>query len=81
MQDGVVFLTFNHQGGPIGETELTSQNWWMGMFGREVGPGRLTLASMFSLEPITERGYSHLFQVGETGRVGRSWIGSIRTIF
>ena len=38
MQDGVVFLTFNHQGGPIGETELTSQNWWMGMFGREVGP-------------------------------------------
>jgi hypothetical protein len=66
MQDGVVFLTFNHQGGPIGETELTSQNWWMGMFGRQVGPGRLTLASMFSLEPITERGYSHLFQVGET---------------
>jgi hypothetical protein len=66
MQDGVVFLTFNHQGGPLGETELTSQNWWMGMLGRQVGPGRLTLASMFSLEPITERGYSHLFQVGET---------------
>ena len=30
-----------------------SQSWWMGMFGRQVGPGRLTLASMFSLEPIT----------------------------
>ena len=66
MQDGVVFVTFNHQGGPLGETQLTSQNWWMGMGSRNVGPGRLTLASMFSLEPITERGYSHLFQVGET---------------
>jgi hypothetical protein len=66
MQDGVVFVTFNHQGGPLGETELTSQNWWMGMLSRQTGPGRLTLSSMFSLEPITERGYSHLFQIGET---------------
>jgi hypothetical protein len=66
MQDGVVFVTFNHQGGPLGETELTSQNWWMGMLGRQAGPGRLTLAAMISLEPIAERGYSHLFQVGET---------------
>jgi hypothetical protein len=66
MQDGVVFLTFNHQGGAIGETELVSQNWWMGMMSRHMGPGRLTLSSMISLEPITERGYSELFQIGES---------------
>lgn len=68
MQDGVVFVTFNHQGGPLGDTELTTQNWWMGMMSRQAGPGRLTLSSMISLEPIHERGYSELFQVGESYR-------------
>ncbi|HEX6972813.1 MAG TPA: hypothetical protein VF147_00345, partial [Vicinamibacterales bacterium] len=28
MQDGVAFLTFNHQGGPRGGDEIGSQNWW-----------------------------------------------------
>src|SRR5512138_1788253 len=31
MQDGNVFLTFNRQGGPRGQTEFGSTNWWMGM--------------------------------------------------
>jgi hypothetical protein len=66
MQDGVVFVTFNHQGGPLGETELVSQNWWMGMLSRPAGPGRLTLSTMLSLEPVAERGYSELFQIGES---------------
>ena len=67
MQDGVAFLTFNRQGGPRGDTEFVSQNWWMGMGRRAVGPGILTLTGMFSLEPATMRGdgYSEIFQTGE----------------
>src|SRR5262245_54151167 len=41
MQDGVVFLTFNHQGGSRGGQELVSQNWWMGMAQRRAGTGTL----------------------------------------
>ena len=37
MQDGVVFLNLNHQGGPRGGTELAPQNWWMGMAQRPAG--------------------------------------------
>ena len=68
MQDGNVFVTFNRQGGPRGETELNSSNWWMGMFSRQAGAGELTVSSMLSLDPLTsgEDGYSEIFQVGET---------------
>ena len=31
MQDGAVFLMFNDQGSPRGETEVKAPNWWMGM--------------------------------------------------
>ena len=67
MQDGVVFLTFNRQARPRGDTEFVSQNWWMGMGRRAVGTGTLTLTGMFSLEPATVGGdgYSEIFQVGE----------------
>src|SRR5262245_34169494 len=67
MQDGVAFLTFNRQGRLRGETDLRSQNWYMGMGMRQVGSGTLTLTGMFSLEPATvgPRGYSEIFQVGE----------------
>jgi hypothetical protein len=68
MQDGVVFTTVNHQGGPRGGDELAVQNWWMGMGERTIGGGRLRIALMFSLEPATlgKDGYRELFQSGET---------------
>jgi hypothetical protein len=68
MQDGVAFLTFNRQGGPHGDTELVSQNWWMGMASRPAGGGQLTFSLMLSLEPLTQPGdgYAALFQTGET---------------
>lgn len=68
MQDANVFVVFNRQGGPRGETELNSPNWWMGMFSRQAGPGQLTISSMVSLDPLTvgKDGYSEIFQAGET---------------
>ena len=68
MQDGVVFGTYNKQGGPRGRTEFGSQNWWMGMAARPIGRSLLTLTAMASLEPATLRpqGYAEIFQVGET---------------
>src|SRR5690242_18565336 len=66
MYDGVVFATYNHQGGPRGEEDLVATNWAMGMATRRAGPGQLTLTGMISLDPATvgPRGYGELFQVG-----------------
>ena len=68
MQDGVVFLNLNHQGGSRGGTELAPQNWWMGMAQRPAGGGTLAFNLMLSLDPATlgADGYRELFQVGET---------------
>lgn len=68
MQDGVLWLTFNRQGGPRGDTEFNSPNWWMGMFSRPAGAGTLAVNAMLSLDPLTvgEDGYSEIFQAGET---------------
>jgi hypothetical protein len=68
MQDGVVFGTYNKQGGARGSDEFISQNWWMGMASRSIGRATVTLTGMVSLEPATtkERGYAEIFQVGET---------------
>ena len=68
MQDANVFLTFNRQGGPRGETEFGSTNWWMGMFSRPAGSGHFTISAMLSLDPLTvgKNGYSEIFQAGET---------------
>jgi hypothetical protein len=68
MQDGVAFLTFNRQGGPRGDREVVSQNWWMGMASRPAARGQLTLSLMLSLDPLTQYGdgYALLFQTGET---------------
>ncbi len=68
MQDGVVFTTFNHQGGPRGGDELAVQNWWMGMAERRIGRGQLRISLMLSLEPATigKDGYREIFQSGET---------------
>lgn len=65
--DGVVFGTFNQQGGHRGETEFRSQNWLMGTASRGLGPGSLGFTGMFSMEPLTAPGlgFSEIFQVGE----------------
>jgi len=68
MQDGVAFVTFNRQGGPRGDREVISQNWWMGMASRPARGGELTFSLMLSLDPLTQYGdgYAALFQTGET---------------
>ena len=68
MQDGVVFGTYNRQGGLRGTSEFASQNWWMLMGSRQIGQSMLTLSGMVSLEPATTRpkGYAEIFQIGET---------------
>lgn len=67
MQDGIVYGLYNHQGGPRGGDEFRVPNWWMGMFSHPTGKSRLTLTTMFSLDPATvgKSGYGELFQVGE----------------
>ncbi len=49
-------------------TTFESQNWAMGMGERPLGRGRLTLHTMFSLEPFTLKaiGSPQVFQTGET---------------
>lgn len=67
MNGGVLFGTYNNQGSARGQSEFKSQNWFMTMAQRKVGPGQLTLKGMFSAEPLTltSRGYSEIFQTGE----------------
>jgi hypothetical protein len=70
MQDGLIRLMVNRQGGPRGGTDVTAPNWWMGMLTRKVGAGRLTFNGMFSLDPATVGidGYREIFQAGESLR-------------
>jgi hypothetical protein len=68
MQDAVVFLTYNNQGGPRGGEDFGAQNWWMGMAQRPAGTGTLQFNLMLSLDPLTlaDDGYREIFQAGET---------------
>lgn len=68
MQDGVAFLTYNRQGGPRGDREVVSQNWWMGMASRQAAGGQLVFSLMLSGDPLTQYGdgYAAIFQSGET---------------
>jgi hypothetical protein len=68
MFHGAVFINATQQSGPRGYDKVFSTNWFMPMAQRELGPGRLTLRTMFSLEPatVTQRFYPELFQQGET---------------
>lgn len=63
-----VFITEEQQTSPRGGDKFFSTNWFMPMAQRRLGPGQLTVRSMFSLEPatITDRRYPLLFQQGET---------------
>jgi hypothetical protein len=66
-QDGVLFATFNHQGGPRGGDEFVVPNWWMGMASRTTRRGIFTLTSMLSLDAALQGkdGYREIFQAGE----------------
>jgi hypothetical protein len=68
MFHGEAFLSAIQQSGPRGADKLFSTNWLMPMAQRQLGPGRLTLRTMLSLEPatVTHRFYPELFQQGET---------------
>jgi hypothetical protein len=68
MLHGVAFLNLDQQTGPRGDDKIFSTNWLMGMAQHALGPGKLTLRAMLSLEPatITARRYPELFQQGET---------------
>ena len=63
-----VFITDEQQTSPRGDDKFFSTNWFMPMAQRRLGPGRLTVRAMFSLEPATiaDRRYPLLFQQGET---------------
>lgn len=63
-----VFVVDTQQSSPRGKDKFFSTNWFMPMAQRTLGPGKLTLRAMLSLEPgtITGRQYPLLFQQGET---------------
>src|SRR6185503_2870350 len=65
---GVARLIYNDEGGPSGATVGESSNWNMIMGHHDLGPGRLTLMMMNSLEPATlhDDGSPQLFQTGES---------------
>jgi len=67
MQDGIVFVAFDHQGGPRGGDQVYAPNWWMGMASRGTSHGQITFTSMLSLDPATvgKDGYREIFQTGE----------------
>lgn len=68
MFHGTAFVVDTQQSSPRGKDKLYSTNWLMPMAQRPLGPGRLTIRAMFSLEPatVTDRRYPLLFQQGET---------------
>ena len=68
MAHGVVFLTYNQQGGPRGVGKAESVNWLMFMEQHKVGRGTLLFRQMFSAESLTSPhpGFPEIFQTGET---------------
>jgi hypothetical protein len=65
--DGVLFGTYDRQGGRRGDTEFRSQNWLMVMGSHPLGRGTFTSTGMLTAEPLTvgPAGYSEIFQEGE----------------
>jgi hypothetical protein len=68
MAHGVLFLTYNQQGGPRGAGKAESVNMLMLMEQHKLGKGTLLLRQMFSAESLTSPhpGFPELFQTGET---------------
>ena len=68
MAHGVIFVTFNDQGGPRGAGKAESVNWAMLMQQHSLGKGTILFREMFSAESLTSPhpGFPQLFQTGET---------------
>jgi hypothetical protein len=68
MAHGVLFLTYNQQGGLRGEGKAESANWLMLMEQHHLGRGTILFRQMFSAESLTSPhpGFPELFQTGET---------------
>jgi hypothetical protein len=68
MAHGVVFVDYNHQGGPRGEGKAESVNWLMLMEQHKLGRGSVLFREMLSAESLTapHPGFPELFQTGET---------------
>jgi hypothetical protein len=67
MMHGYVSAIYDHQGGARGDDQIFSESMFMVMAQRLLGPGRLTLRTMLSLDPFMGKGgYPLLFQTGET---------------
>jgi hypothetical protein len=68
MVHGVVFATYNQQGGPRGAGKAESVNWAMFMEQHRLGKGTILFRQMFSAESLTSPhpGFPELFQTGET---------------
>jgi hypothetical protein len=68
MAHGVVFLTYNQQGGPRGVGKAESVNWLMFMEQHGLGKGTLLFREMLSAESLTSPhpGFPQIFQTGET---------------
>ncbi len=68
MLRGQLFLVYDDQEGPRGAIQWLSENWATETATRQLGPGRLALRAMVSLEPWTvgRDGYPLLLQTGET---------------
>src|SRR5262245_28925898 len=67
--DANVFVGYNYQERHFADfSAWESQNWFMGSGAHAIGRGRLTFASMLSLEPFTmhAHGSPQLFQTGES---------------
>jgi hypothetical protein len=67
--DGNVFYGYNKQQRHFADfSAWESQNWVMGSGEHSLGPGRLTVQAMLSLEPFTiqAQGSPQLFQTGES---------------
>jgi hypothetical protein len=68
MLHGFADLIADDQGGSRGDSKAFSSNMLMGIAQRPLGPGRLGLRTMLSIEPATigKKGYPLLLQTGET---------------
>src|ERR1700690_1806466 len=53
MAHGMVFLTYNQQGGPRGEGKAESVNYLMFMQQHSLGKGTILFRQMFSAESLT----------------------------
>ena len=68
MAHGVLFIDYNHQGGPRGGGKAESVNWLMLMQEHQLGHGTILFREMLSAESLTapHPGFPELFQTGET---------------